>query len=184
MALEYAYRRCDDPKCSVFWIHADNEVTFLHDCKTIANKLGISEVLKDKELLYAVRSGIESRSQWVLVLDNADDLSLFGVGHSPDQTKLSLLDFIPKTNEGKVLWTSRDEQIAGALVSPRRGIQVSKMTSNEAKKLLLSIRNEISNTEEADTITLLEELHWFALAISQAGAYMRRMSMTVKEYLY
>ncbi|KAK4215816.1 hypothetical protein QBC37DRAFT_371722, partial [Rhypophila decipiens] len=42
VALEYAYRRCrDDPACSVFWVHADNETTFAHDYKTMARKLGL-----------------------------------------------------------------------------------------------------------------------------------------------
>ncbi|KAH8729983.1 hypothetical protein BGZ61DRAFT_530108 [Ilyonectria robusta] len=183
IALEYAYRRCSDPACSVFWVHADNETTLAHDYKTIARKLGLDSKLDGEDLFVVVRERIESEPRWLLVLDNADDLALFGVGQTSDKSA-SLLDYVPRGPTGMVLWTSRDERIAGTLVGPRRGIGVARMTVDEAKVLLETARNERTRSEELEDATaLLEELQWLPLAISQAGAYMRRTSTPIKEYL-
>ncbi|GAB1317573.1 Violaceus kinesin [Madurella fahalii] len=190
VALEYAYRRCRDPAYSVFWVHADNETTFAQDYKAIARKLGLDK-LDGEKLLTAVRERIESGPAWLLVLDNADDLALFGVGRTSRNTSYrqaeestSLYDYVPKVGAGTVLWTSRDERIVGTLVGSQRGIQVGKMSPDEARILLETSRNEKIGIEEAvDAEKLLEELQWLPLAISQAGAYLRRTSTPIREYL-
>lgn len=179
IALVYAYRRCDDESCSVYWVHADSEATFEYDYRAIAKQLDIDRTLKGEDLLATVRTRIEAQPKWVLILDNADDLTLFGIGPTAEQ-KTNLYKYIPS---GTVLWTSRDERVVGTLVGPRRGINVARMTSNEAENLLAMTRDEEISEGDAET-ALLKELQWLPLAISQAGAYMRRTSTTVKEYLH
>ncbi|KAJ4094509.1 hypothetical protein NW760_012662 [Fusarium oxysporum] len=190
IALDYAYRRCEaDEECCVFWVHADSEATFLADYKTIGKKLGVDERLDGTDLLDAVRNEIEARSKWVMILDNADDLRLFGVGEQAREGKASdnLYKFVPRASTGTALWTSRDAQIAGTLVGPRHGIEVQSMAMNEAALLLANSRDGPLTTHEAPRETgfdtLLQELQCLPLAISQAGAYMRRMSMTAQQYL-
>ncbi|KAI1041163.1 hypothetical protein LB504_013207, partial [Fusarium proliferatum] len=190
IALDYAYRRCDaDDECCIFWVHADSKATFLADYKTIGKKLGVDERLDGMDLLDAVRHGIEGRSTWVMIFDNADDLRLFGVGEQARGGKASdnLHKFVPHASTGTTLWTSRDAYIAGTLVGLRRGIEVQSMTMNEAALLLAHSRDDPSSTREilreAGFDTLLQELQCLPLAISQAGAYMRRMSMTAQQYL-
>ncbi|KAL6908674.1 hypothetical protein GGI43DRAFT_151753 [Trichoderma evansii] len=196
IALEYAYRRCKNPRCSIFWVHADTEASFIHDYKTIAALFGLGGILdgQELELLRAVSNRIQSQPQWLLVLDNADDLSLFGVGGIREGSS-SLYDFVPKGTavgtKGTVLWTSRDGQVAGSLVrSSRRAIKVSHMTSEEARKLLAMARgedfeddNDNNDNGDKDIEKLLEELQYLPLGISQAGAYMRRAETTVRGYL-
>lgn len=81
IALDYAYRRCDaDDECCILWVHADSQATFLTDYKTIGKKLEVDERLDGTDLLDAVRNEIEGRSKWLMILDNADDLRLFGAG--------------------------------------------------------------------------------------------------------
>ncbi|KAM0253368.1 hypothetical protein ACHAQJ_007261 [Trichoderma viride] len=190
IALDYAYRRSQDPTCSVFWVHADNETTFTQDFKSIAERLCLSGNLNGKDLLMAVRYRIEKSPPWVLILDNADDLRLFGVGHTtqdasnPGEDALNLDNFIPRSPRGQVLWTSRDERIARGLVAAPRAIKVSNMSSDEAKKLFDSVRNKQATSDEVKGIeTLLAELDWLPLAISQAAAYIRRTLTTVEEYM-
>lgn len=190
IALDYAYRRCQVPNCSVFWVHADNETTFTQDFKAIAKRLGLSANLVGEDLLMAVRHRIETSHPWVLVLDNADNLRLFGVSHAtqdalnPGEHASSLDKFIPRGPRGQVLWTSRDERIAGGIVAARRAIKVPKMTPSEAKELFESARNSQGDSDEADYIEeLLDELEWLPLAISQAAAYMKRTLTTVEEYI-
>ncbi|KAK0761664.1 hypothetical protein N5P37_005646, partial [Trichoderma harzianum] len=191
IALDYAYRRCQVPTCSVFWVHADNETTFTQDFRSIAKRLGLPSNLDGEDLLMAVRYRIETSPPWVLILDNADNLRLFGVGHTAQDAlnlgeyTLSLDNFIPRGPRGQVLWTSRDECIAGSLVAARRAIEVTNMTLDEAKELFDSIRNkQVSNDEAKDIAALLAELDWLPLAISQAAAYIRiTKTLTVKEYM-
>ncbi|RKK27319.1 hypothetical protein BFJ67_g16189 [Fusarium oxysporum f. sp. cepae] len=184
---DYAYRRCDaDDKCCVFWVHADNEATFTSDYKTIGKKLGVDERLDGSDLLDAVCSAIEARSKWVMVVDNADDLRLFGVGQQANDEEMNdtLYKYVPHGSQGTVLWTSRDAHIVGTLVGSPRGIAVRSMTMDEATTLLARTRGDSSTAErEAGVDALLEELQCLPLAISQAGAYMRRMSMTAEQYL-
>ncbi|KAI0447500.1 hypothetical protein F4803DRAFT_558633 [Xylaria telfairii] len=186
IALAYAYGRCRDPTCSVFWVHADTETSFTKDYQSIARKLGVKASLEGEDLLTAVRNRIEDIPNWVLVLDNADDLTLFGVARqrsSSSGSGLNLNDFVPLGQTGTVLWTSRDRQI-GRLVATRRTIHIVQMTSTEAETLLDTIKNEKTNEDEHDAVReLLAELDCLPLAVSQAAAYMRRTSTSVGDYL-
>lgn len=119
-----------------------------------------------------------------MVLDNADDLRLFGVGRGGEGTKDdSLYPYIPQHSRGTILWTSRDQYITGTLVGARRGLEVRAMTDDEATLLLKRARGKSSAAEAEGLAGLLEELQRLPLAISQAGAYMRRTFMTIEEYL-
>ncbi|KAM0459647.1 hypothetical protein ACHAPV_005361 [Trichoderma viride] len=182
LALHYAYQRCNGSEYCVFWVHADSEATFTTDYKTIGKKLGVSETLDGSDLLDAVRSSIEAQPQWVIVFDNADDLKLFGVVGT-NRTNESLYKYIPQGSHGTVLWTSRDKKIEGTLVGSTRGIEVPPMTRNEATSLLVAASGDTSAVADTEIDRLLEELQRLPLAISQAGAYIRRTSMTIKEYL-
>ncbi|RGP72388.1 hypothetical protein FLONG3_6784 [Fusarium longipes] len=190
IALDYAYRRCDaDEKCCVFWVHADSEATFLADYKTIGKKLGVDERLDVPELFVAVRNEIEARPNWLMILDNADNLKLFGVGQDKEKEKSEdLYKNVPRAPQGTVLWTSRDAHIAGTLVGAPRGVEVQSMAVGEATALLSRVLDEPpmvggEASREDGVDALLEELQCLPLAISQAGAYMRRMSMSAEEYL-
>ncbi|KAM7213397.1 hypothetical protein V8F06_011247 [Rhypophila decipiens] len=58
------------------------------------------------------------------------------------------------------------------------------MSPGEAKILLGTSRNEeVASKEAVDAEKLLQELQWLPLAISQAGAYLRRTSTPITEYL-
>lgn len=109
---------------------------------------------------------------------------MFGVGLSTDEAANSIYEYIPNGPTGTVLWTSRDARIAGTLVGAKRGLEVTSMESGEANRLLEVMRDKKASFEELDDVeTLLRELEWFPLAISQAGAYMRRMKTTASGYL-
>src|SRR5436853_5954381 len=82
IALEFAYRRYFQNSCSVFWVHADSYARFLQDYKSIAKLAGLSPELGDNDLLSAVRAWVESQSNWLFVLDNADELQYFGTQYA------------------------------------------------------------------------------------------------------
>lgn len=186
IALEYAYSRCSDSACSVFWVHADTKASFAQDFRWIATKLGLADSLDGEELLVAVREQIEALPHWVLILDNADDLTLFGVGQesSAINTTPSLSGYIPRGTTGTVLWTSRDQQIAGSLVGPRQGIHVAQMTYEEGQALLKAGADlNMLRCKSDDVAKLLAELDGHPLAISQAAFLIRRRKLSITEYL-
>jgi tetratricopeptide (TPR) repeat protein len=172
-------------------VHADDETTFMSDYKTIAKKLNISTELDDDELLEAVRDAIETLGPYVLVLDNADNLTVFGVGregatggeNTAGKMARNLFAFVPR-HSGTVLWTSRDKRISGSLVGANRAINVARMMDSEAMALLETVGNmKIAEGALDDAAQLLAQLDWLPLAVSQAAAYIRRMSITLEEYL-
>ncbi|KAH7152007.1 hypothetical protein B0J13DRAFT_254112 [Dactylonectria estremocensis] len=59
IALEFAYERSHNDRCSVFWVHVDNETTFTQDYKTMAMALGLRRKLDGQDLYKAVRTGIQ-----------------------------------------------------------------------------------------------------------------------------
>jgi hypothetical protein len=135
-----------------------------------------------------VRSEIERRPKWVLILDNADDLRLFGVGQQADKDGKAiheaLFSYVPRASQGTVLWTSRDAHIGTTIVESCQGIEVQSMAIDEATMLLTKTRGDILTQEEEGVFSLLEELQYLPLAISQAGAYMQRTSITGQQYLH
>jgi hypothetical protein len=136
------------------------------------------------DFLHGVRQKIESLENWLLVLDNADDLSLFGVGTAPGNRTGKFLDYVPKGPVGTVLWTSRDEAIVGGLVGLRRSIHVPRMTVEESRALFESMMPHPASEQKLENLdSLIEELQHSPLAISQAGAYMRKTETTISQYL-
>ena len=65
-----------------------DETTFVQDHKTIAGRLGL-ESLDGNGFLTAACERLESGPPWLLVLDNADDLTLLGVGGSSQTCRMS-----------------------------------------------------------------------------------------------
>lgn len=186
VALEYAHNRKEcDRHCSIFWVHADSETSFVQDYNSIARKLELPSRRGRKDVLQAVCDKLESNPNWVLVIDGADDLTWFGVTPrwlaSSPKTKVNLTSFIPKcsTGTGTVLWTSRDRQVCSP-VGEKQAINVFKMTSDEAVALLSTIRHkELTEDEYTEVGELLDELDHISLAISQVAAYIRKPSVSV-----
>ncbi|GKT50513.1 kinesin light chain [Colletotrichum spaethianum] len=189
LALEFAYRRFRETNCSVYWVHADNEATFTQDYEALARRAGLTDRFQGEELLRAVREWIEAQPRWLLVVDNADDLSIFGVGRRTANTQattegICLDDYLPRAPVGTVLWTSRDKRIVGSLVGARRGVSVGRMNTGEALALFEASRNESVAADEKNAVfELFAQLDHLPLAVSQAAAYIRRTSTPVAKYL-
>ncbi|TVY22961.1 Calcium-independent phospholipase A2-gamma [Lachnellula hyalina] len=188
IALEYAYRRQRETSCSIFWVHADSEATFTLDYTKIARVAGISPDLKGEDLLEVVRQWIEQQKDWLLILDNADDLRMFKTTYSNSQMQAAtgpeLFRFVPKSRTGTILWTSRDGSILDNILGTKHGVEVGAMTSDQSWDLFreLSGRDNTEPSEEEDRL-LLELLERLPLAISQAAAYIRRTKISVQQYL-
>ncbi|EED15621.1 kinesin light chain, putative [Talaromyces stipitatus ATCC 10500] len=182
VALELAYCIRDRNKeCSIFWIpctsHAMIDQTFLR----IAQKLGLHDVnpaeVKEQIKIYL---SSERAGKWLLVFDNADDAEMwFAASH----TAPLLENFIPESEHGCILFTSRNRKLAMKL-APLYVISIPDMDKDIAVKILdKTLAHEDLLRDTTITASLLEQLAFLPLAITQASAYILENGIDLSMYL-
>ncbi|GLA54786.1 hypothetical protein AnigIFM63604_001094 [Aspergillus niger] len=198
IALEYVYQmREQDPHLCIFWVFAASRSSLQSSYETIRREIPPEYI---RTLQFSLRTGVAGNvdteretislvtqwlrsdqiSRWLLVVDNADDLTFV----DPTQPEEShLMNLIPSASNGKVLITSRNGRVAEELVGfANRVVRVERMTMTEATTLFRSmLPNDTS--PEADIEKLADAIMCLPLAIKQACAYIRATYTTVSEYL-
>jgi tetratricopeptide (TPR) repeat protein len=136
----------------------------------------------------------EANAHWVMIVDNADDPSVFfhqrdgsaskdGSSSSAPQAN-SISDFLPQSPNGSILITSRNRELAYKLTESTSDIiNVNPMEQGHALALLQ--RKLGTDLEGNDATELLQTLDYMPLAITQAAAYIRQRAprTTVSRYL-
>lgn len=188
LALQYVHSiRHARPQTFVFWVHASTRARFEEAYKDIADRLQLPERSDPKtNVLRLVSDWLldERNGQWVMVVDNADDLETFGQRDKADvDTQTPLATFLPQSVNGAILVTSRSKDAALRLVGGYNNMkEVLALTEGEGLQLL---RNKLRHPPAEDSaLELLRELDHIPLAITQAAAYIgRRARMTVTRYV-
>ena len=185
IALELAYRVKDGhPTFSVFWVPATTVENFEQAYLGIGRLLeipGITDEKADVKVLVKQHLSQESTGKWLLVVDNADDIDVWFGNNSSKAT--SLTDFLPKSSQGVVLFTTRNRK-AAVKMAQSNVIEVSEMNEQTATELLKKslIHPEVLDHKQA-TLTLFQQLAYLPLAIVQAAAYINENGIPVSEYL-
>ncbi len=175
-AVEYAHRYRDDYK-AVLWARAETADLLMSDYLIIAALLDLAERNEQEQhkVVNAVLRWFDTHDDWLLILDNADDLEMAS-------------DFIPSSGKGHVLITTRAHStgtIAGR-------IELDTMTVEEGMLFLLRrikrIRGNaplesISESIRSQTRTIVEEMDALPLALDQAGAYIEETGTGLSDYL-
>ncbi|KAB8270025.1 purine and uridine phosphorylase [Aspergillus minisclerotigenes] len=182
IALELAYRmRKRDPECSIFWITCTSYESVEQAYMSIASKLGMTGV-KPAEVKEKVKAYLsqESAGKWLLIFDNADDIEMW----SEDNTNTPVLtDALPQSEQGHILFTTRSRKVAVKLASPYV-IPISEPDTEIAVKILQNSLVEKNLLNDRGTaITLLEQLAFLPLAITQAAAYINENSIGLCDYI-
>jgi tetratricopeptide (TPR) repeat protein len=193
IALQFAYSVLEKhPDVSVFWVHALNAETFEQACRAVASVLGIrgAEDGKEdmKELVQRYLS-TERAGKWMLVVDNADDIVVL----EGFEGGRGILNYLPESESGLMLFTTRDKKTAQALPC-KHNVFVKNMTIATASDLFKkAVRREAMTDDDAATpdlahdeaaiFELLSELECLPLAITQAAAYIYCNVVPVSEYL-
>ena len=173
--IEYAYQHRDEYQ-TVLWTRADTRETLMSGFAAIAAGLNLPEKeAQDQSLaVMAVKRWLEDHTEWLLVLDNADDLTL-------------VQDFLPQPRKGHVLLTTR-AQATGEI--PR--IELEEMLPEEGALFLLhrakildydapleqAIHEYRKTAEEISKV-----LDGLPLALDQAGAFIEETPSSLEEYL-
>ena len=183
IALEAAFRvRDEHPDCHVFWVPAIDVATFENAYREIGRQLQIARIDDDKaDVKLLVKTALsQSADNWLLIVDNADDVELlFGVARATP-----LCDYLPFSYRGSILFTTRNHEAIVRLDIPQRGIvNLAEMSRPEAVELLQKnvAVHQLSDTK--NTTSLLNFLADLPLAIKQASAYMAKTGITITKYL-
>lgn len=177
IAIEYAYRYQQDYH-HILWANAATALDLTRDYVTIAIelKLPLAEETDQSEVVKAVKNWLRTHDNWLLLLDNADDLAMTN-------------SFLPAGGKGHVLLTTREAD-SGSMAAH---VEVNKMTETEGLLFLLRRASRLSPREaslsqvsERDlpiAESIVRELDGLPLALEQAGAYIEINQSTLQAYL-
>lgn len=175
-ALEYAYRHSHD-YTAIFWVKADTRENLLSDFLALAVLLRLPERDANDQAvtITAIHRWLREQKAWLLIFDNADDLTL-------------VRDILPTGYQGHVLITTR-AQAMGRLA---RRVEV-EMMDQDVGTLFLLRRAEIiapemtlQDASEQDrklATELVNELGGLPLALDQAAAYVEETASGLADYL-
>ncbi|GKZ63602.1 hypothetical protein AnigIFM49718_001524, partial [Aspergillus niger] len=182
IALELAYRmRKRDPNCSICWITCTSYESVEQAYMNIASKLKMTDI-KPAEVKEKVKAYLsqESAGKWLVIFDNADDMGMWSTN---DTTDTVLTDFLPESEQGHIFFTTRSRKVAVKLASshvitvtePNTEISIQILKNSLVEKTLLNDR--------ITALSLLEQLAFLPLAITQAAAYINENRIGLSDYL-
>ncbi len=166
-ALEYAYLYKEDYH-TVLWAKADSPEVLNTDFASFAGPLNVpGEREQDqKYAVDAVKRWLEVHTNWLLVLDNVEDLDM-------------VRDYLPPAPRGHILVTSF-KSVAGGIAFR---LEIEKMTPEEGILFLLYRTGHLAKGDLLDKASefdrqiaskIVEEMDGLPLAIDQAGAYIEK----------
>jgi hypothetical protein len=175
IAVEYAYRYRQNYQ-TVLWTRAETREALVSGYLAIAERLNLPEKDEQDQMaaIEAVLRWLKTHTQWLLILDNADDLSV-------------VREFLPSVFGGHIVLTTR-AQAMGRLANR---VEVETMELDVATLFLLRRASLISpdapleHALVADIATarmICEELGGLPLALDQAGAYIEETQCTLSDY--
>jgi tetratricopeptide (TPR) repeat protein/transcriptional regulator with XRE-family HTH domain len=176
LAVEYTYRSSKMYQ-AIFWVRADRYDVLVEDFVDIASILHLPEQNdpNTKRAIHAVKHWFMSHTDWLLVLDNVENLD-------------SISPFLPLNHQGHILLTTR----AQAVGTHAEKIDVDKMNLEEGITFLLRRAKKITlamSVAQADAhqrklaAKLVRETDGLPLALDQVGAYIEEGGCRIAEYL-
>ncbi len=176
VALEYCRRKKNNPYSAIFWVDATTQDRVEGSFQSISERIKRQrDDLPDLKarVAFVRRKLISWTVQWLLVFDNYNN---------PDSFP-NIQDFIPESEFGAFLVTSRHPDSVELVINQSSHfIKLYGLDENNAAALL----TQQSQTEEgiaADAKNIVERLGCHPLALTQAGAYIRKRKLRLSEFL-
>ncbi|KAL9621791.1 MAG: hypothetical protein Q9160_003764 [Pyrenula sp. 1 TL-2023] len=198
LAIEHAYRlREREPQTWVFWVHSATVARFEESYRAIAEAVKIpGRNDPSAKILQMVKNWLQDRNKgkWLIVLDNADDISIFANTQETSQSSLTdgtggetsgiLSKYLPVNENGSILVTTRFEDAAFNLTGHYDNI-IKIQPMSESESLALFEQKIGASIDRIDVSELIRELGMMALAITQAALYIRKgqPQVTVRNYV-
>lgn len=177
IALEYAHRHQHEYSNNL-WIKADSPQVLGLDAQSIAFLLKLIDKVEPKQhhIINTVISWLNTHSNWLLVLDDADDWTI-------------VKDFLPSAGKGNILLTTRAQRAGGRIA---RHIPIEKMTPEESLLFLIRRANVIAPEAPLESALtkdcqlakeIVEIIDGHPLALDQAGAYIKETDCNMSDFL-
>ena len=180
----------------MLWAHAGSTARFEQSFRDIADYIEISGRQDPKANVFQLvhnflRDGKSRR--WLLILDNVDNPDLLseagdagqrGQGTEVDgERRQPILAYLPQSQNGSILITSRSKDVALKLVEEKDIVAVQPMAAAHALSLFERKLGPLDQGD--DTAELAAALEFMPLAIVQAAAYISQRSprCSVQRYL-
>ncbi|GMF68663.1 unnamed protein product [Aspergillus oryzae] len=183
IALELAYRlQSRNSDYSVFWIPCTSHESVEQAYMTLAQIVGIHNV-QPAEAKNSVKAFLsQSTGRWLLIFDNADDIDMW-IQSCAGNPNPVLVDFLPQSDQGRILFTTRNRKLAVKLASSDV-IDISEPDIETASKILGNLLIKKDLLDDSDTtMALIEQLAFLPLAITQAAAYINENDIGFTEYV-
>ncbi|OGM49971.1 hypothetical protein ABOM_001422 [Aspergillus bombycis] len=182
VALELAYRmQAREDECSIFWIPCTSYEAVEQACMAIAQMVGIQSV-KPAEVKEHLKTYFSQRDgKWLLIFDNADDMEMWMKG---SKTSSALKDFLPYGSHGHIVFTTRNQKLAVRLASSDV-IHVRELDEETGVEFLgkLLMQKSLLHDSSYAVNTLLQQLTFLPLALTQAAAYINENGINLSDYL-
>jgi tetratricopeptide (TPR) repeat protein len=177
LVLEYAYRYYQDYQM-VLWARAESTEALVASYVAIASLLRLPECeAKEQEItVQAVKTWLQISRGWLLILDNADELTL-------------LPDFLPPSLSGHLLLTTR----AAATGRLAHRLEIATLLPEQGALFLLrraallapdADLSHASQEERELALQISQKLGGLPLALDQAGAYLEETGTDLAGYWY
>lgn len=174
LALKYCRRtKASQRHDSIFWVDASSPSSTARSFSAIEESIFNTKTDPpnvDASVKKVTTEMSKWQTSWLIVFDNFDTPSLF------DEEGKNIRDYFPCGNRGAILFTSTNED------AERLGhmIEVGKMTEDEGMELLIgtSGKESIGDEDKTTVQKIIARLGYLALAIDQAGAYIRVRNLT------
>jgi tetratricopeptide (TPR) repeat protein len=157
LAVEYAYGQRQNYDV-IWWVRADQSATLISDFiglaahGPLALEAGVRADQSADEQVDAVRSWFERHDRWLLLFDNAHDLS-------------DLRALLPRGGDGRVVTTTRRDTGWEAIA---RVLSLDVLSPESASAFL---RQRSGDDDVGVANQLVAELGYLPLALEQAGAF-------------
>lgn len=182
IALEFAYRtRKQHPRCAVFWVPAISRKSFIDAYRDIGVLLQIPNIQDenaDVKRLVQWELSSERSGEWLMVVDNADDIDVL---FQEDTDGTRLVDYLPNGRRGFLLFTTRTRK-AAIKEAGANTIQLLEMKQKEARNVLEKSLLKKSLLEDDAIDKFLEDLSYLPLAIVQAAAFINHNDISISKY--
>ncbi|KFY46366.1 hypothetical protein V495_02529 [Pseudogymnoascus sp. VKM F-4514 (FW-929)] len=176
VALEYC-RQGQNHKwfSAIFWFDASSPTSMAQSFADAAHKLSKPnfDIVDAKGNIQFVRNAIEtSNIYWLLVFDNFDDPKAFD-GED-------IKEYFPRGGHASLLFTTRD----AGVTDMGKSIDLTLMSDQEALDLMLK-RSQVerSDANMQEGANIVKRLGYHALAIDQAGAYIKAGNLDLCLYM-
>lgn len=176
IALEYAYRFRHEYH-AILWARAETRAMLTTDFMSIAEVLDLAEKAHQDQqvVIEAVRRWLSEHADWLLILDNVEDINL-------------ARDFLPLDVKGHVLLTTQAQSVGTIAqridVEPMEQVEGILLLLRRAK--LLASDASLQEADEAlcrEAQKLYQLMDGLPLALDQAGAYIEEAQCSLAEFL-